>query len=115
MARLKRAWGPGDSTGLRVNQPYNQSQLGMLLAARIRKFDYKKLNRGFLTKEECQKYGQVKVSSWPLLSHFAKVMDERQPDCLVTVDYPGFNMKLAKLAHEKGIPVVSSHTESLFL
>lgn len=48
----------------------------MLLAARIRKFDYKKLNRGFLTKEGCQKYGQVKVSSWPLLSHFAKVMDD---------------------------------------
>ena len=34
-------------------------------------------------------------------------MDERKPDCLVVVDYPGFNMKLAKLAHDKGIPVVS--------
>jgi lipid-A-disaccharide synthase len=34
-------------------------------------------------------------------------MDERKPDCLITVDYPGFNMKLAKLAHDKGIPVVS--------
>lgn len=34
-------------------------------------------------------------------------MDERRPDCLVTVDYPGFNMKLAKLAKDKGIPVVS--------
>ena len=38
---------------------------------------------------------------------FARVMDERQPDCLVVVDYPGFNMKLAKVAHDKGIPVVS--------
>ena len=42
-----------------------------------------------------------------LRSEFARVMDERQPDCLVVVDYPGFNMKLAKVAHDKGIPVVS--------
>lgn len=42
-----------------------------------------------------------------LRSAFARVMDERKPDCLVVVDYPGFNMKLAKLAHDKGIPVVS--------
>lgn len=42
-----------------------------------------------------------------LRSNFARVMDERKPDCLVVVDYPGFNMKLAKVAHDKGIPVVS--------
>ena len=42
-----------------------------------------------------------------LRSDFARVMDERQPECLVVVDYPGFNMKLAKVAHDKGIPVVS--------
>lgn len=42
-----------------------------------------------------------------LRSDFAKVMDECKPDCMVVVDYPGFNMKLAKLAHDKGIPVVS--------
>ena len=42
-----------------------------------------------------------------LRSDFARVMDERKPDCLVVVDYSGFNMKLAKLAHDKGIPVVS--------
>ena len=42
-----------------------------------------------------------------LRSDFARVMDERKPDYLVVVDYPGFNMKLAKLAHDKGIPVVS--------
>ncbi len=42
-----------------------------------------------------------------LRSDFGRVMDERKPDCFVTVDYPGFNMKLAKLAKEKGIPVVS--------
>ena len=38
---------------------------------------------------------------------FAKVIEERKPDCLVVVDYPGFNMRLAKLAKAKGIPVVS--------
>lgn len=42
-----------------------------------------------------------------LRSEFVKIMDERKPDCLVVVDYPGFNMKIAKIAHEKGIPVVS--------
>lgn len=42
-----------------------------------------------------------------LRDDFEKVMDERKPDCLITVDYPGFNMKLAKLAHDKGVPVVS--------
>lgn len=42
-----------------------------------------------------------------LRSDFTRVMDERKPDCLVVVDYPGFNMKLAKVAHDKGIPVVS--------
>ena len=42
-----------------------------------------------------------------LRAAFSKLMDERRPDCLITVDYPGFNMKLAQLAHEKGIPVVS--------
>lgn len=46
-------------------------------------------------------------SLFKLRSDFAKVMDERKPDCLVIVDYPGFNMKLAALAHEKGIPVIS--------
>lgn len=42
-----------------------------------------------------------------LRADFARIIDERRPDCLVIVDYPGFNMKLAKLAHDKGIPVVS--------
>ena len=46
-------------------------------------------------------------SLFKLRSDFAKLMDERRPDALVVVDYPGFNMKLAKLAHDKGIPVVS--------
>ncbi len=44
---------------------------------------------------------------YKLRSDFAKVMDERKPDCLLIVDYPGFNMRLAKVAQEKNIPVVS--------
>ena len=33
-------------------------------------------------------------------------MMEEKPDVLVCVDYPGFNMRLAKVAHSLGIPVV---------
>ena len=38
---------------------------------------------------------------------FRRVMLERKPDCLLTIDYPGFNMRLAKQAKKLGIPVVS--------
>ncbi len=33
-------------------------------------------------------------------------MMKEKPDILVCVDYPGFNMKLAAVAHELGIPVL---------
>lgn len=46
-------------------------------------------------------------SLFRLRNQFVKLMNERKPDCLVVVDYPGFNMKIAKIAHDKGIPVVS--------
>ena len=46
-------------------------------------------------------------SFFRLRSDFAKVMDQRRPDCLVTIDYPGFNMRLAKVARDKGIPVIA--------
>ena len=29
-----------------------------------------------------------------------------QPDALILIDYPGFNLRIAKWAHEKGIPVL---------
>lgn len=35
-----------------------------------------------------------------------KAMEEERPDVLVCVDYPGFNMKIARLAKLMGIPVV---------
>lgn len=53
---------------------------------------------------------------WEVLKHlpklfrlkrdFGRIMDERRPDCFVTVDYPGLNMRLARMAKEKGIPVL---------
>jgi lipid-A-disaccharide synthase len=44
---------------------------------------------------------------YKLENAFKKVMDERKPDCLLVIDYPGFNMRIAKIAKQKGIPVVS--------
>lgn len=38
---------------------------------------------------------------------FDRVLDERRPDCLLVIDYPGFNMRLTKRAKARGIPVVS--------
>jgi lipid-A-disaccharide synthase len=32
--------------------------------------------------------------------------DEARPDCLVLIDYPGFNLHLAKKAAKRGIPIV---------
>ena len=42
-----------------------------------------------------------------LRKEFIRLMDEHRPDVLLTIDYPGFNMRLARLAKERGIPVVS--------
>ena len=44
---------------------------------------------------------------WKLRSAFIELMDNRRPDVLLTIDYPGFNMRLAKLAKERGVKVVS--------
>ncbi|WP_371363102.1 Lipid-A-disaccharide synthase [Sporomusa rhizae] len=35
------------------------------------------------------------------------LMEKERPDALVVIDYPDFNMRLAKIAKAKGIPVVS--------
>jgi len=40
------------------------------------------------------------------LKRLDTVLEQRRPDLLITVDYPGFNLKLAKLAHDKGIKVI---------
>ena len=43
---------------------------------------------------------------WKLRNAFIELMEQRKPDVLLTIDYPGFNMRLAKLAKERGIKVV---------
>ncbi len=42
-----------------------------------------------------------------LRAEFIKVMETRRPDCFLVIDYPDFNMRLAKAAHARGIPVIS--------
>jgi len=44
----------------------------------------------------------------------AELMERERPDVLVIIDYPGFNMKLAKIAKNKGIPVVSYISPSVW-
>jgi lipid-A-disaccharide synthase len=41
-----------------------------------------------------------------LLRRVAGALDERRPDVVVLVDYPGLNLFVARLAHRRGIPVV---------
>ena len=52
---------------------------------------------------------------WEVVSHLGTIMDNLKfckkdiqsfaPDALILVDYPGFNMRIAKWAKKKGIPV----------
>ena len=42
-----------------------------------------------------------------LRAAFKTVMEERRPDCFVTVDYPEFNMRIAKVAKALYIPILS--------
>ncbi len=44
---------------------------------------------------------------YKLRSAFRQLMQDRRPDCFVTIDYPDFNMRIAAIAKEKGIPIVS--------
>lgn len=44
-------------------------------------------------------------SLWRNLKQAKSLLDSYQPDALILVDYPGFNLKLAKYASKKGIPV----------
>ena len=34
-----------------------------------------------------------------------RLLDEQRPDLVILVDYPGFNMRIARAAHGRGIPV----------
>lgn len=49
-----------------------------------------------------------------LRDRLAEIMERERPDALVIVDYPDFNMRLAKIAKQKGIPVVSYISPSVW-
>jgi lipid-A-disaccharide synthase len=41
-----------------------------------------------------------------VLSRLVEAMDQEKPDCLVVIDFPEFNMRLAQMAKHRDIPVV---------
>jgi len=49
-----------------------------------------------------------------LRDNLVELMDQERPDALVIIDYPDFNMRLAKIAKEKGIPVISYISPSVW-
>jgi len=52
--------------------------------------------------EVLKRYGQLKA----IFNQMVENLKQEQPDLLVLVDYPGFNLKLAKQAKKLGIPVL---------
>lgn len=52
--------------------------------------------------EVIKRYSHIKAVFDKTVEHLAS----SEPDALILVDYPGFNLKLAKKAHELGIPVI---------
>ena len=52
--------------------------------------------------EVLKRYRQLKA----IFNQMVEVLKTEQPDLLVLVDYPGFNLKLAKQAKKLGIPVL---------
>ncbi len=52
--------------------------------------------------EVLKQYGQLKA----VLKKMITRLDTHRPDLLVLVDYPGFNLRLAKAAKKRGIPVL---------
>lgn len=54
-------------------------------------------------------------SLFRLRDELSRTMDEKRPNCLVVIDYPDFNMRIAKIAHEKGIPVIYFISPSVWI
>ena len=55
--------------------------------------------------------GLVEIASsiprhWRVMRELKRQMDQRRPDVVVLVDYPGFNQFVAREAHRRGIPVL---------
>lgn len=54
-------------------------------------------------------FAEVVKSFWWIRGVFMNMvrrLEEGRPDCLVVIDYPGFNIRLARAARDLGIPVV---------
>ena len=43
---------------------------------------------------------------WRVMRQLKRQMDRHRPDAVVLVDYPGFNLMVAREAHRRGIPVL---------
>ena len=53
---------------------------------------------------------------WEVIKHLPHIrrvykqmtslLDDRRPDLLILIDYPGFNLRFAREAHKRGIPVI---------
>jgi len=41
-----------------------------------------------------------------VINHLVRTMEKQKPAVLVLIDYPGLNLRLAKAAHQRGIPVM---------
>jgi len=41
-----------------------------------------------------------------IFNHLKNLLETRKPDAVILVDYPGFNLRFAKVAKEKNIPVI---------
>jgi len=67
--------------------------------------------RPYYMLDTLQTHGLVEVVShlprlYKTLWRMRNALDEERPDVLILIDYPGFNLKLAAYAKEKGIPVI---------
>lgn len=45
-------------------------------------------------------------SIWGVLHEIEEVLDRARPDLVILIDYPGFNLRVARMAKERGIPVL---------
>lgn len=43
---------------------------------------------------------------WRVYKQLSRYLSERRPDVLILIDYPEFNLRLARVAHQLGIPIV---------
>ena len=67
--------------------------------------------RPYFMLDTLQAHGLVELTGhlprlYKTLWRMRSALDEERPDALVLIDYPGFNLKLAAYASEKGIPVI---------